>query len=549
MKLTIRNFRGVKAAEIDLEKIALVTGPNQAGKSSIAQALAALLLGDPVPLDGVPRGSAAAMIHAGAEKGDVALEHGTGKIMIAYSGTIRPHTEGIPPCASRTACGLESLAWMDRKERASSLLELLKAEPVREDLTGERADALWKAIQERGWDGAWAHAKQLGAELKGRWLEVTGEQYGSQKARTWLPRGWETDLQTASEDSLSAVVVQEREIVEAVIGTTAIDGAERDRLAALAGTIAEREALWHQAEAEAAAIGAEQRDALDALDAMPQPDDDRTELTCPHCNGALLLAGMRPHMRLEKAVRLDEAENTRRLAARAEATQQVQAIALRLRAAGEALAARERDLHDALSARDRLAAAPDAGARHGDIEAARERLRIAEGRLAAWRAKTRADRIGESIAGNAEAVALLASDGLRLSKMREALGRFNIELLALCDAAGWEAIEIEPDLNITSGGRSYAMLSPRGSERYRVRAILQIAVALRDESAAVILDGADILDSPHGTGLMRLLIDVWQRPALVCKTVSPGQSIPDLAGKGLGQSYRIDGGTLHAAGG
>ena len=41
MRAKIANFRGIKSADLDLSRVALVCSLNAAGKSSIAQAVAA----------------------------------------------------------------------------------------------------------------------------------------------------------------------------------------------------------------------------------------------------------------------------------------------------------------------------------------------------------------------------------------------------------------------------------------------------------------------------------------------------------------------------
>lgn len=546
MQLTIRNFRGIKSAEIALAPIALVAGPNMAGKSSIAQALAALLLGDPVPLDGLKKSQAAAMIHAGAEKGSITLTGGAEwSATIAYPGA-KLQTEGTPPSASRMACGLDSLVWMEPKARADALLGLLKALPTRKDLDAalsklpvEMTGTLWERIESEGWDGAHAHAKKTGATLKGQWLEVTGEQYGSQKAQSWLPAEWEPDLAGAGEETLNALLVQERDSLEAIIATAAISTAERERLQAKAAGLAQARDAHATATKVHKEAGAALEKALTALEALPKPVDGKPTMECPHCGRPVeVVAGA-----LIAAVPFDEAANIARAQAINEARIPVQEIGLTVREYGAKVDQTARDLESCKAAAAELAAAP-AEAPAADIEAARAAVLHAEKRLGAYRAKTRADKLAASVAVNAEVVALLAPDGLRLAKMQSAIGDFNDSLSELCALAGWYEVEVEHDLTITFGGRSYGMLGSRGSERYRTRLVLQVACALCDGSSAVIVDGADVLvGKADRNGLMRMLLEGWKGSALVTLAMPARDAMPALSSP-VGRSYWIEGGII-----
>jgi hypothetical protein len=86
------------------------------------------------------------------------------------------------------------------------------------------------------------------------------------------------------------------------------------------------------------------------------------------------------------------------------------------------------------------------------------------------------------------------------------------------------------------GGRS-TLLS--GSSRYRMAATLQVAMAIEDDSDAVLFDAADILDSAGRNGLIKLA-QAADLPVLVCMTMRQEQ-VPDLAKIG-GASYWLNDG-------
>jgi hypothetical protein len=85
------------------------------------------------------------------------------------------------------------------------------------------------------------------------------------------------------------------------------------------------------------------------------------------------------------------------------------------------------------------------------------------------------------------------------------------------------------------------------SEQYRVRAVLQVAMAHLDKSAMVVLDAADVLDGTSRSGLFAML-EESQLPAIVCMTLTKREQMPDLETAGFGMSYWLDSGvaqTLH----
>ena len=552
MQAYITNFRGIKSASFTMNPIALVAGPNTAGKSSVAQAVTAILLGDPAPLDGLKKMQAPAMIHAGAEKGAIALgsmdSGNEWNASIAYPSA-KLQTEGVPPAASRYACGLDSLAWMNTKDRADALLALLKALPTEADcmealakldIDAELGVKLWERIQTEGWDGAHVHAKKTGATMKGQWLEVTGEQHGSAKAPSWLPENYEPDLAGSDEETLNGLVVQEKEFLESHIATTAISDAERARLDELAAGIDGAQHAFDTTTAGYQLAGGQCTAALEAFNELPEPVAEASTVPCPHCSEPVQIVSGE----LRKPEPFNAGEQDQIAQAKETARSKMVDTSENLRQISVALEVITKDLANCKAAEATLAEETDTGpTEDAGLETARNSIAHAERRLEAFQKKTRADSLTTGIAINASVVDMLAADGLRLTKMQDALTTFNATLFALCSIAEWPQVEIEQDLTITYGGRSYAMLGSRGSERFRLRVVLQIACASLDGSAAVIVDGADILAAREDrNGLMNLLIH-WGNAALVTIALAGVDDMPEL-GAPVGASYWIEKGVI-----
>ena len=546
MILEIRNFQGIAKANIDLSEIALVTGRNETGKSSIAHAAQAVLTGNPVPIAGIKKSEAAMLIHAGTGNGSVSLEREGGSARIAYPKAEK-ETEGDPPSSSPIAVGMVSPADMERADLSAVLLDYLKAAPSEDDLrkavkpinvSEEGFARLWKSVTENSWDGAHKQAKEKGIELKGAWRECAGEMYGSSKAETWMPPEWESDLEGASEESLQAVATEAGEIRDAAIAHTAIS---EDKIAMLRAKAANSDKLRDDIRDLVKVLDDANKAVLDSAEELknaPRPDEEQETVACPHCGkDCVIHAGTL----IKPPPVANSAENAKRRAIGEAAVQKQLKASEKLKSANMKKIEADRALVEAESAQaelDAIEAKGDAGtADDAALERARRDVQYAENRFQAFKVKTRADNLHKSIGRNQALVAILAPDGLRRIKLRNAVKQFNEKLAELASAASWGAVEITADLAVTYSGMGWRLCSK--SARYRGRAMLQLACASIDGSDLVILDGADILDTVGRRGLFRLLRE-FNKPALVCMTIAERDDVPSLAAKNYGQSYWLE---------
>jgi hypothetical protein len=549
ISVRIRDFRGCERADLELPPIALLGGRNGAGKTSIAQAAGAAAYGNALPVAGLSRGSAGVLVRVGQSAAFVELRGESGTARIDWPAA-QATTNGTPPRSSEYAAGLTSIAALDVKDRGRVLAVYLKADPTKDDLAaalrdldaGPVIDRVWQLIEQHGWDGAHQLRRETGAELKGRWRQITGAHYGSRVAASWRP---ETIVEDgAVETDLLAVVNDATAAHNRAVGAAAVAAVDLDRLRQEAATIEERTAGLAEAES---AIERQQQ-ALEAAQqariALPPDTSDRgAEMPCPHCGGLLILRRVSlVETRLEQApLAVDPGELKRRRLAIADADGAIAHETDTLNAARRAAARARELLQTATDARQRLDSAPQASGASGSVEAARDALATAERRLQAFRQRAEADNIAANIRGNELLLEQLAPDGLRGRKLARVLDVFNGSQLApLCEAAGWKAVAIDPAMSLAYGGRPYALLS--SSEQYRVRIILQLAMARLDGSELVVIDAADILDAQMRSGLFDLLADPQIPPALVCMTLSRREQLPDLAAAGLGASYWIEAG-------
>lgn len=556
MKISVSNFRGCERAIIEAAPVALIAGTNHSGKSSICLAVAAALTGSVIPylkfgkngpVSSLLKSQAGILVRAGMDKGAVSVESGTGKMTVTWPN-LECKSEGQPPYASIYATGLLSIVDLDDKARSAALSNLLSTVPTKEDLaeslpeiSSEKIEKIWDAISINGWDHAHNAVRERGAVLKGQWEGVTsGERYGATKAAGWIPSGWDEALAGSSEDALAADVAKAKRDLETMIADTATSEAEA---AHLKQTIADAENLPDLTK-DCAKARKEHEEATAARNALPPLLKDAETCKCPHCQKEVVVIQSRKGYELREP---DKGIGKAEYEKRGKALDAAIAVVMKK---SQALQAIEQNIakHNALRemagrAKTKLTEIEAAAAKRPSetaINEAREAVRIAEDRLRMFTSKTGADRLHASIERNQLVIDVLTADGLRKRKLVRALDEFNAFLKTLTDKAGFRPVSVDEDMNIRLGGRLYALLS--ASEQYRVRAVFQIALAVKDGSSVVILDGADILDTPGRNGLFVLLPWCTTLRVIVGMTYNKPEQVPDLSALGIGESFWIDDG-------
>lgn len=546
--LSVRNLRGCEAADIEIDGITLVAGRNGAGKSSIIGAARAALLG---VVPGTKK-DAGQLIKDGAKSGTVQITNATGFSKM-FLPDCAPSTKGEPPRCSPVAAGGVSPLDLADKDRAKLLADVLRADPDAEDLTAALRDAgltdgdIEKAVELLGecpgWDEAHARAREGGAKSKGLWEGIAGRKYGSQVAASWLPEGWTPDLDRVEQDDLQGDIQAARRTVDGAIAADAVDQAEISRLETTAAGRSEAEGAVERAKgmvAEAADLLAQARTAHAAI--PPAAGG----LPCPHCGGFVHIKTEGPATKLVAAEKLSATDTKAREKAESDANRAVVGRQRELDEARRAQIEAENALKAATAAGEALAKAKPVGAGGGsiDVASARHALDQAEKRLAMFTAKGKADAAHRRVLMIQSVIDALAPDGVRKTKLGRVLTAFNDGRLGgLCDAAGWPRLVITPDLAAELGGRPYALCSE--SERWRCRAVLQLAIALIDGSELVLLDGADILDLPGRDALFMMLLDA-ELPALVGMTIGSPERAPDLGAADCGSTWWIEAGVCKA---
>lgn len=543
MQIAISNFRGLADLRATVAPILLLAGANGAGKSSAAMAIAAGASGALLP-EGLTKGKAGLLVRDGADLAAVELSTGVGTASVTWPAVERA-TTGIWGDISEVAAGLIDLAAIKPAERADVLIRLIGATPTADDLSaalveqGVPDDLIAEAVKQlpKGWDAAHASYKELGAKIKGRWEQATGTRYGKAKAEGWRPDGWKPGMEgLTAEDCADAIARAEDALQEAQRDQGATQ-AQIDAWQAEADEMGKR----RDAVTEARADRDKQLDreleaskALDTLGARPQPGAE--PLLCPCCSNALLLQS-------GKLVEVDEsslvelagaAEHWDKMKVKAVAAKEAATLAQRYLDAAEA------KLKSAQDAKAKLDAAGGTASDNSTaLEAARAELAKAQAVADMRKRVTEATALGAKVNHAIVIVELLDKTGLRQTKLAEALGEFNGELVQVCQSARWKPVHVDSDMAVSYGGRPISLCS--AGEQYRARITLQLAVAARERAELVVIDGADILDKAGRNGLFAA-IKAQGIMAVIGMTLLKPEEMPDLARAGLGESLWIEGG-------
>lgn len=553
----IRSFRGIVAADIELCPIALISGRNHQGKSSIAQAVAAAMTNSPVPFFRsekpesalFTKGAAKQLANDGGKPSGVRLEQGKNRIQIAWPD-LEVKIEGEPPTCGKVAAGLVTPIDMGDTERANFFSTVLASNPTKEDFIAALTTAkypvvaesaalenIWESIEVSGWDAVHKRIREEGTKTKGAWERVTGTKYGSDKAATFRPPSYDDDLNDLTLEQLEEAAATTRQKVDDLNAGSAVADEQIKRLTSDAAT--ETELLSKSKPAkerlEAARLAVTKAEEVLAPLRMPHV------YGCTHCGGMNKLTFARDGTFTVEISDLKESD--------------IEAMKQKRSLAQKALDEANKDLGTASSewnemkgrykavegSGDKLEAAMNKTGDADGLAALQDELRTHDARYLAKKTYDEALMLHQKVASNQILIDIIDSSGLRQTKLQEKLALFNSVLAGYCLIAGYQPVKVSAELEVTLGDRHYVLLSD--SEKYRCRAILQVAAAVYEKSNFAIFDGADILDSPGRNGLFKLLKSLAPAfHALVGMTFGKPDTVPDMAKAGMGKTYWIEAG-------
>lgn len=552
MKILVKNFRRAERAEFDNPGIILIAGNNGAGKSSTLTAIGMTAMGDATPLDRA-KGEAASLVHQGREQAEVVIEYGE-SVMRAVWPAAKVFKEGEPPILSGFAAGVESICDMSQAEVAQTLGRIIKAAPTFEDLKKELADnrmgenvakGVWEKVEQAGWDEAAAQSQRTGVKLKGLWESTTGEKkYGSEKASTWKPAGWDEDRHgTLSLADAAKAMENAATALQSGLANAAVDA---DRLAQLKAKAEELPSIGNdieQTEKEAAELGAQMEKAEADRRALPAAQGDSHELPCPCCGVMLMVRATATGHALEES-KLHQMTDEQRKEMRLKVADLDGAIA-NLRPRIRATDTKLGGLRERLKSAEQAASEFEASSKKkgtADVETLTTAEQEARRDHSLVKVYTDARAVADKIAANVRLTAILGPGGLRSTVLKRQLEVFNRDHIApLVAKTKWPAITIEQDLSCTFGNTRWRDLGE--SHRWIVRAVIQAALAGIEKAPFILIDRADVCDARNRSALFSMLIGAKINAVVGMTANAPNnpKQVPDLAAgpKPVGATYWI----------
>lgn len=534
MKLThirAENFLGIRSADVALtHPVTLFAGENYAGKSSLQEAVRMALTGEPVRVH--LKKEYGALVHEGQKAGHAAVTLADGAEAVITLPGGKTSSGYTPPAALPYVLDAQRFARLDEKERRSFLFGLMGLKTdlpgVQKRLIDRGCDAVKVEkvlpLLRAGFEAAHKDAKDKATEAKGAWRALTGETYGSEKAKTWKAAKPAVD-QTAHDAAVQAVRKCDADIEQAAqqLGALKADKQRHDQQQARVAGLQAKAALLERAlaklakdeeelakwEAELAKVatnaGTAPRTGLVhdlaksvyyLLQAWPVNHDDKTLAADDALRayeaeyGDVLAVGGDPEAR----ARLPEVQRSRDLMAAAVANDK-RDVADAERAAADLKAITE----DAAEP-PKQSAIDEAEQRLAKLKTGRTDLAAAlEKHAAAARAAAEADaKTQKAAAHHADVLAwdaiasALAPDGIPSEILVEALEPINTRLTQASLDADWLRIGINRDMSITCRDRPYELLSE--SEKWRADAMLAEAISHISGLRVLVLDRFDVLD-------------------------------------------------------
>lgn len=534
-RATILNFQRLREFDLDLTTAPahLIAGSNEAGKSSLADAIRFGLTGEANRVE--LKRDYPGLVTRGAKVGTVALTFDNGRIVtrLVRDGKLADESDAPPEVDADVLAivlGTKRFHDLDASARRRLLMRLTGAkatpEVICERLTkrGIPDDivARVKPMLRTGFDAVVKVAAEQQSEARGAWRATTGEAYGDQKAATWRS----PDTSTESIDALRATydaAATKRAEIEAQVNPTI-----------------EARTKWHRSHAGAVATLAAAERSLTTTPKPSKPKGKRIDLApleaettktqniyygaeqellalsgrdstvrCPHCSKPLRVVGntiqgaappTREAVEIAKKRKHDAAND--RDAAKAE-LEKARAHNAALDDFEKGQAAHIKAVADVDAARAALAAieaapAPDVVDLEAKLAAAKDAEQATADRLdKAERARTTTD----AAAAAHRAVTLWGQvrdacgpDGIPAELVNETIGPVNT---FLSDSARVfnepDVPRIDANMNLSRGDDPYALLSE--SAKWRLDAMFAAMVALKTDAGLLILDRVDVLDN------------------------------------------------------
>lgn len=559
-KIEVANVLGLHRADIDITTpILMVLGNNEAGKSSLRDAISMAILGDPSRLKIKNKGELVQLMHGDAKKGRVTLlsgddllaqytlPKGEHEVQPIHGADFLPYVISPQLTASLPDEDLRTMLFSLTKCKASPEVtaKLLIARGADEKLVEEV-----KPMLRAGFPSAAKDAAERATQAKGAFRALTGENWGSVQSEGWeltIPEA--PDMPDVSPAAIDAVIEQHAGVLANIEKGVAFIGGLEAKTEQVATFYTRRDELTEAFELlERAQVKLDtDKKTLEELESTLAQSQDKLKamqagvvpVPCPCCGEQLRITGQT--LAKFEGMKADTKATTD--------------LALDVTKAKSAVDMLKRTIENdvkavtaAQIAGDELKALEAAGCpeiKAGALEGAQAKL--TECRLLAdkLRAKVEAMKQRQEMIDGAEATTAKAAehhkevlawlliadalkpDGIPAEILSTALKPVNDSLAILSRLSGWKKVEISPDMQITADGRVYGLMSE--SAKWRIDTLLALAISQISELRFVTLDRFDVLDMVGRKQLIGMLMQLAEM-GLIEQAIILGTLKAPLAG-------------------
>lgn len=559
-KIEVSNILGLHRADLEINTpILMVLGNNEAGKSSLRDAIHMAILGDISRLKIKNKGELVQLMHDGAKKGRVSLLQG-GDLLAEYKLPGGEHT--CEPVAGseflQYVISPQLTASLPDKDLRTMLFQLTKCK-ASPDVTAklliargadEKLVEEVKPMLRAGFPSAAKDAAERATQAKGAFRALTGDNWGVVQSEGWeltIPDA--PDMPDVSPSAIDAVIEQHAAVlanIEKGIAFIAGIEAKTEQAATFYTRRDELTEAFELLERAQAKLGTEKKTLKELESTLAASSDKLKEMqvgvvpvACPCCAELLRITGQT--LAKFEGLKADTKATTN--------------LALDVTKSKSAVDMLKRTIENDLKA---VTTAENAGA---DLKALEEagcpevkdgalagaQFKLTECRLLAdkLRAKVEAMKQRQEMIDGADETTKAAAkhhnevkawlliadalkpDGIPADILSTALKPVNDSLAILSRLSGWKKVEISSDMQITADGRLYGLMSE--SAKWRIDTLLALAISQISELRFVTLDRFDVLDMAGRKQLIGMLMQLAEM-GLVEQAIILGTLKAPLAG-------------------
>lgn len=577
--LSVRNFLGIRKADITLKGLNLVGSRNGGGKTSLINAATSGLLEHAQARGVTTKKAAAALVTNGQDEGSITVKRGAGRFQIVYPQG-EANQEGPPHEApTALALGVASFQALSLSDRMREISDRTKAMPVRKNLRDflaahehlkasidqrstsdpdksvldDMTDRLMARIDASGWDAVLKAMKEETAKGRGRWEQITGQRWGAKKADNWRP-GILQPGEIYDQVKAAATCQRENEKLETLLKQEGM--AEGDR-AALTNTVLKGKASAERIAALGDKLAETDKEIsrLVAQQSAPNAPIAYTDLIrCPSCQTFIReVIGGTTGAAGPAAYRTFEAVQTPPPDDRAVEEKQAREISHGIKYLSERRAEMQgerakmqADVTAANLAERKLGKAGDASGVEVDvITAQRQIMANAVALYEAIKARDEAAKEYAKYLTVSAVVDALEPDGVRIAVLRAKIDALNDQMAEICADAGFPPVRLDGDMRISFGEADNVRPSEltSRSEQWRIDFVFTIVCAVKEGVSFILLDELDMLEPDSRSGPLKAM-QARGIGGIVCMMAKDKASVPSLDKAGMGRSMWITNGVL-----